>query len=345
MKLLRYTPSGIPDDVPRLGLLTAEGRQVADLRRVCARVLEASGASAPGETASRLFPDDVAGWLRGGAESVEALNDVNSFLAGLTSYGGDGIDGGPLFCPFDKVDLHAPIHPPKMIAVGRNYSEHMAEMRGGEIKEKPTVPSAWIKANSTLCGPNDDIVKPHMTEMLDYETELSMVIGARCKDVPEDRAYEVIAGYTIVNDITARDVARIERKEGNQLLGKMFDTFAPMGPWFVTADEIDDPMSLALRTRVNGETRQDSTTGNMIWAIPQLVAYLSQMTLDAGDVILTGTPSGVASGHKVEGENWFLQDGDILESELESIGSMRNRTVDDSDRSRSWDWTTTRGKG
>ncbi len=327
MKLVRYSIDG---GEARLGLLCDEDRSVADLRRCRERTHDA-------DSARRLFPDDVAGWLKGGAEAQAALADAAEFVA-RAGNSQEGTDGKALLTPLDEVLLSAPVKPPKMIAVGRNYSEHMAEMRGGEVKEGPTVPSAWIKANSTICGPNDNIVKPHMTKMLDYETELSMVIGRHCKDVPEDKAYDVIAGYTIVNDITARDVARIERKEGNQLLGKMFDTFAPMGPCFVTADEIPDPMNLALRTRVNGESRQNGTTGNMIWAIPQLIAYLSQMTLDVGDVILTGTPSGVASGHKVEGENWFLQDGDVLESELEGIGTMRNRIVDDSERPRSWSW-------
>jgi len=320
MKLVRYRADG---NDARLGLLCNGGKSVGDLAAAYDRKT-GSGSGA------RLFPDDVAGWLRSGEEGRAALAEAADYLAAG--------DAGDLISALDTVSQEAPIRPPKMIAVGRNYSEHMAEMRGHEITEGPTVPSAWIKANSCICGPNDNIVKPHMTKMLDYETELSLVIGTRCKDVQEDRAYEVIAGYTIVNDISARDVARIERKEGNQLLGKMFDTFAPMGPCFVPADEIADPMDMPLRTRVNGESRQNSTTGNMIWNIPQLISYLSQMTLDIGDVILTGTPSGVASGHKVEGENWFLQDGDILESELEGIGTMRNRIVDDSERPRSWQW-------
>jgi acylpyruvate hydrolase len=335
MKILRYAPADDVAATPRLGLLTGDGACLADLTRACARQLAARGESGAEATAAMRFSGDVAAFLAGGKPAWDALSETADFLS---SGEGEGLDGQPLLVPLDAVRLHAPIRPPKMIAVGRNYSEHMAEMRGAAPKEGPKVPSAWIKANSTICGPNDDIVKPHMTAMLDYETELSLVIGTRCKNVPEDRAYEIIAGYTIVNDITARDVARIERKEGNQLLGKMFDTFAPMGPCFVTADEIADPMNLALRTRVNGETRQDGNTGTMIWNVRQLIAYLSQMTLDPGDVILTGTPSGVASGHKVEGENWFLQDGDVLESEMEDIGTMRNRIVDEPDRARSWQW-------
>jgi 2-keto-4-pentenoate hydratase/2-oxohepta-3-ene-1,7-dioic acid hydratase in catechol pathway len=334
MKIVRFTTPG-GDAPPVLGLLNDAGTRVANLARAYARLLESLGDSHAAEAAALRFGGDVAQMLGGGAPAHDALMLTADYLSG----GGadDELDGRPLATNLDKVHLLAPIRPPKMIAVGRNYSAHLAEMRGAAPVDMQ-VPSAWIKANSCICGPNDDIIKPHMTTMLDYETELSVVIGTRCKNVPEDRAYDVIAGYTIVNDISARDIARIERKEQNQLLGKMFDTFAPMGPCFVTKDEIADPMDLALRTRVNGESRQDGRTSGMIWTIPQQIAYLSQMTLDAGDVILTGTPSGVASGHKVEGENWFLQDGDVLESELEGIGTMRNTIRDAAERETSWTW-------
>ena len=239
--------------------------------------------------------------------------------------------------PLSECRLLAPVaRPSKIIAVGRNYRSHNSEMSAGDGRFPNVVPSAWIKATSTLTGAYDDIVKPRATRKLDYETELAVVIGKRCRHVREEDATSVIAGYSIASDITARDVVATERAEGNQLLGKMFDTFCPMGPWFVTADEVADPMNLALRTRVNGEVRQESNTSNMIWPIPKLIAYLSQMTLEAGDIILTGTPSGVAMGHK--GGDWFLKDGDVLESELGDIGAMRNRIVDAPDAPTSWEW-------
>jgi 2-keto-4-pentenoate hydratase/2-oxohepta-3-ene-1,7-dioic acid hydratase in catechol pathway len=181
-------------------------------------------------------------------------------------------------------------------------------------------------------------VKPDATKELDYETELSIVIGRRCRDVPEAEAYGVIAGYTIVNDVSARDIARIERKEANQLLGKMFDTFAPMGPWLVTADEIRDPMQLRLQTRVNGEIRQNASTSTMIWTIPQLISYISQATLEPGDVITTGTPDGCAMGRKPEESSWYLQPGDVLESEVEGVGVMKNRIVAEPPKRKSWQW-------
>ena len=236
-----------------------------------------------------------------------------------------------------ELHLLAPVaRPSKIVAVGRNYRSHNREMAAGDGRFPNVVPSAWIKATSTLAGAFDDIVKPLATHELDYETELAVVIAKRCRNVRAEDALEAIAGYSVASDITARDVVRIERAEGNQLLGKMFDTFCPMGPWFVTADEVADPMNLALRTRVNGELRQDSTTANMIWPIAKLIAYVSKMTLEAGDVILTGTPSGVAAGHK--GGSWFLEAGDILESELGGIGTMRNRIVAASDGPTSWEW-------
>lgn len=146
----------------------------------------------------------------------------------------------------------------------------------------------------------------------------------------------MIAGYTVMNDISARDVSRIERNEGNQLLGKMFDTFAPLGPWIVTKDEVPDPQNLAIITRVNGEVRQNGNTNNMIWSIPQLIAFLSQMTLEAGDIISTGTPDCVAAGRK-EGD-WWLNPGDYLESEVEGVGMLNNQIIAAPDKETSWTW-------
>ncbi len=142
-------------------------------------------------------------------------------------------------------------------------------------------------------------------------------------------------------DVTARDMVRLERAEGNQLMGKMFDSFAPMGLWMVTADEMPDPMNLAICTKLNGEVHQVGSTVGMIWDIPKLISYVSQMSLDPGDLIMAGAPSGVAAGHRVEGENWFMQAGDVLESEIEEIGILRNNIVDAPDPVE-WDWERSR---
>jgi len=324
MKIYRYTPNGSPDVTPRLGLLTEDGKRLGDLQAAYSAMKNEADAV-------RMFPGDVAAWLANGDAARPALSEAADYL------GGSNDDG--LFVALDAVHLHAPIAPHKIIAVGRNYNEHKEEMAGKTISERPKVPAAWVKANNTICGPNDPVVKPYMTHKLDYETELCVVIGKRCKNVLEADAWDVVAGYTIMQDITARDVNFIERDEGNRLLGKMFDTFGPMGPCFVTADAIADPHNLSIKTRVNGEIRQDGSTGDMIWSIPEFLTYVSQMTLETGDVVMTGTPSGVANGHRVEGENWFLQDGDVLESEIDGIGIMRNTIVDEPDGPRSWDWS------
>ena len=146
---------------------------------------------------------------------------------------------------------------------------------------------------------------------------------------------EVVAGYLVANDVTARDVGRIERDEGNRLLGKSFDGFCPLGPCLVTADEIADPHDLGLITRVNGEVRQDARTSDMIWKIPEIVAYISQIELMPGDVVTTGSPEGVAQGKSGGGR--FMQPGDVLESEIEGIGCLRNRIVADP-LAPSWNW-------
>lgn len=333
MKIVRFRNRNTNARCARLGVLIGDNT-VADLAAGHARMLADRGDGQGEAVAAARFPSSLGRFLSGGAEATEVLRRTVDYLRvavesdpGVRSPGGE-----PVFVPRSTYRLLAPSQPSKLIAVGRNYYEHQAETGSEAVG---SVPSAWIKANSSICGPEDDIIKPVATRELDYETEFSIVIGRRCKNVSADAAFDVVAGYTIVNDVSARDVARLERKEKNQLLGKMFDTFAPMGPCFVTKDEIRDPMNIRVRTRVNGEVRQDSNTSTTIWTIPQLIAYISQMTLEPGDVITTGTPEGCAMGH--EGGDWFLKPGDILESEVEGVGVMRNRIVSDSGEP-SWDW-------
>lgn len=233
-------------------------------------------------------------------------------------------------CVFD-----APLRPGKLITVARNYHEHVAEHG---LVHSGNVPSASIKATSSLSGPYDDIVRPAIEKQLDYETELAVVIGTRCKNVSQRDAYDVVAGYTVLSDIVARQVLKIERAAGNQFLGKMFDTFGPLGPYLVTKDEIGDPMNLGISTRVNGAVRQNGNTGAMIWTIPQLVAYFSQATLEPGDIISTGTPAGVAAGRKPHESQWYLNPGDVIESEVAGIGMLRNRVVSDTSVAAGWSW-------
>jgi 2-keto-4-pentenoate hydratase/2-oxohepta-3-ene-1,7-dioic acid hydratase in catechol pathway len=151
------------------------------------------------------------------------------------------------------------------------------------------------------------------------------VIGKRCKHVAEEDAYGVVAGYTILNDVTARDIVKRERQGGSVLIGKTYDTFAPMGPWLVTREAIPDPMHLRIQTRVNGEARQDGNTHEMIHGIAKLVSYVSQISLNPGDIIATGSPGG---GGVSNPQSW-LQAGDVVECEIEGIGVLRNGVVDE----------------
>jgi 2-keto-4-pentenoate hydratase/2-oxohepta-3-ene-1,7-dioic acid hydratase in catechol pathway len=172
-----------------------------------------------------------------------------------------------------------------------------------------------------VTGPFDDIVYPRATEKLDYEVELAIVIGREGKYIPKAEVYDHVAGYTVFNDVTARDLQRLHAQ---WFKGKSLDTFAPMGPYLVTPDEVGDPQDLDIWLKVNGEVRQSSNTSNMIFDIKTLVSTLSEgMTLEVGDIIATGTPSGVGSSHP----SGFLKVGDVVETGVEKIGVLKNRVV------------------
>ena len=337
MRLLRYNHVKEPIARARLGVLI-DGKFVGDLRAGYAHLLDSRGDVQGREIAALRIPPHLVALLATGAPAWDAVRATVEHLGALGRGGSaaTGLDGEPLLIPLAECRLHAVVKQPnKVIAVGRNYADHLKEA-GIAISSK--VPSAWIKANSAIIGPTREIAKPTFVKELDYETELAVVIGRRCKNVPVEKAYDVVAGYTVGNDVSARDIARLERKEGNQLLGKMFDGFAPLGPWLVTKEEVADPMNLKVITRVNGEVRQNGNTHDMIWSIPKLIAYVSQMTLEPGDVILTGTPEGTAAGRKPDQSPWFLKPGDVLESEVEGIGTMRNPIVEDAETGKNWPW-------
>jgi len=178
----------------------------------------------------------------------------------------------------------------------------------------------FIKPRTAIIGPNDFIIKPKFVNRLDYEGELAIVIGKRCKNVAVSEAKNVIFGYTILNDVSARG---IQIKDGQWTRAKSFDTFAPIGPWVVTHDQIEDPTNLKIRTWVNGEIRQDSTTGNMIFNVYEIIYHLSRgMTLEPGDIIATGTPAGV--GDRLKPAPKYLMHNDVVEIEIEGIGRLKN---------------------
>ena len=239
------------------------------------------------------------------------LDDGAAELAALAEQG-----GLPLL-PLAGQRIGAPVaRPPKVVCVGLNYRDHAAET-GAEL---PAEPVLFMKASSTVVGPDDEVLVPRRSEKTDYEVELAIVIGrtARYLDAPED-ADSVIAGYALSNDVSEREF-QIERG-GTWDKGKSCETFNPLGPWLVTPDEIADVQRLALRTTVNGELRQQGSTSDMIFTVRHIVWYISQfMVLEPGDVINTGTPAGVAMGRP---DKPYLRPGDVMELSIDGLGTMR----------------------
>jgi 2-keto-4-pentenoate hydratase/2-oxohepta-3-ene-1,7-dioic acid hydratase in catechol pathway len=208
---------------------------------------------------------------------------------------------------------------PKIVAIGLNYRLH-AQEAGMAI---PTEPIFFMKATSSICGPNDDVIIPKGSQKTDYEVELGIVIGSTARYVDAKDARNHIAGYCVVNDVSEREY-QMERG-GQWTKGKSCDTFCPLGPWLVTADEVSDAGKLQVSTDVNGERRQNSNTADLIFGIEEIVSYVSQfMTLLPGDVIPTGTPSGVAMGYKPPR---FLKPGDTMRVAVEGLGEQNSRLV------------------
>jgi len=226
--------------------------------------------------------------------------------------------------PLAEVKLLAPASPRKYLAIALNYRDHIAEMG----MEAPEVPVFFNKQVTCVVGPGADVHMPKVSTFLDYEAELAIVIGERCRHVPAGRAHEVIAGYTCANDVSVRDW---QGKAQTMQIGKSFDTHGPLGPWLVTAEELGDPNDLAIRCTVNEELRQDARTSEMVFDCFQQVSHLSEaFTLEPGDVIATGTPSGVGLGRQPVREN-LLHVGDMVRVEIEGIGELVNTVVEEPD--------------
>jgi len=220
-----------------------------------------------------------------------------------------------------NAEFRAPIsNPQKIICIGLNYRNHAIES-GMDIPGEPIV---FSKFTSAIIGPEEPICVPASSKEVDYEAELVAVIGRRAKAVSKSEAMDYVAGYTVGNDVSARDW-QLKKPGGQWMMGKTFDSFAPIGPAIVTADEIPNPESLSIKLRLNGETLQDSSTSELIFGIAEVVSYLSQVfTLKPGDLIFTGTPPGVGFARKPP---IFLKAGDVCEVEIEGLGVLRNPCV------------------
>lgn len=225
--------------------------------------------------------------------------------------------------PLSSVSLGPVVpRPGKFLALGMNYAAHIAEFG----RKAPEFQTWFNKQVTCVNGPRDPVHRPRASEQLDYEGELGVVIGRRCRHVPRERAQDVIAGYCVVNDVSVRDW---QWRVPTFTLGKSWDTHGPMGPWLVTRDEIPDPHALTLRTWVNDELRQDSSTGDMVFDIPAMIEHLSTaFTLEPGDVLATGTPSGVGGGF--DPPRWLVP-GDVVRVAVEGIGELVNEVIPEPD--------------
>lgn len=227
----------------------------------------------------------------------------------------------PVTYPADKVKYHAPVvDPRKIVCVGLNYKDHAAES-GSPIPKEPIL---FSKFPTALIGHGESIILPKVSHEVDFEAELVIVVGKQGRHLTADNALEHVAGYAVGHDVSARDWQL--KKDGKQwMVGKTFDTFAPIGPLLVTKDEVPNPHSLPIRLRLNGQLMQNSITSQMIFSVAELLVYLSQVfTLEPGDLIFTGTPPGVGVARKPP---VFLKDGDVVEVEIEGLGLLRNPIV------------------
>jgi acylpyruvate hydrolase len=316
MKLVTFDHGG----QEKLGALDSDGH-IVDLHSAYASYLrDVESNPAADRLALAVLGCEMCEFLKRGEKSLDAARKALAYVGAKAKPG----NAGAVFNR-DEVHLQAPVpRPGALISAGKNFSDHVAEMSS---KGGPTAPVAFLKLPGTVIGPEDDIPYPPEVKNLDYEVELAVVIGKSCVDVNKEEALDHVAGYAAFNDISARDVIRGENKTGIHLMGKSFPGFAPMGPYLVTADEIPEPQNLKVKLSVNGETRQDSNLGYMIFKIRDMIAYWSQMGLNPGDVLTTGTPRGVAAGRKPDQTPWWLKPGDVVEAEVEKVGRLKNRIV------------------
>jgi acylpyruvate hydrolase len=295
MKLVRFSVNGAS---PRLGAL--QGDRIADLQASLAATLAARGVVRAQEIATALVPSSARAFLESGAAGAEAVASIKEWVT----------------VPASSARLHAPLNDPgKFICIGLNYRDH-AEEAGQAIPKEPPIFAKWAPS---IVGPNDPVLRPRGSNALDWEVELGVVIGRTARFVSKEAALDYVYGYTIINDVSARDFQFITTQ---WMAGKIFETAAPVGPYIADRQEISDPHVLGLRTFVNGKQMQNGNTKTFIFDVRYLVSYLSGlMTLSPGDLIATGTPPGVGFARKPP---VALQPGDVCRVEIDSLGVLEN---------------------
>lgn len=314
----------------RVGAMARRGDpRVLDLLSCYALLLaETSSDPSPHASAEQVLGRSMIELLERGTQAMQAADAAMRFAINRSMSERKemhGRAGEPLAFATSDVKLLAPVpRPGKLLCVGHNYR---CMFKPGEPFDE--IPKAWLAAPTSVIGHDMPVVRPRQTREMDYEVELAVIIGRRGKHVAEERAMEYVAGYSIANDITDAELLRRENGVRTRLMQKSLDTFSPIGPALVTVDEVTDPNNLNMELRVNGKVRQRGNTRNMVRNVRQIIAYFSQMTLEPGDVILTGAPWGTAAQMQSPADHPFLQPGDIVEAEVECLGILRNAVIDE----------------
>ncbi|MFZ0803648.1 MAG: fumarylacetoacetate hydrolase family protein [Terriglobales bacterium] len=309
----------------RIGAVAGDER-IIDLNSACALYLrDVENESAFCRLADALVPPNMLALFEGGDTSLEAAR--KAFDYAQENHAASGPQGEPITYLLGQVTLKAPIIPRKFFHTAGNFREHHEEATKAGFSH-PVMP--WIvffQNVDAIIGHEEKVIYPeHLTQELDYELELAVVLKSGGKHFTPEEAASHIGGYVIFNDITARDIQRREMKSGVFSFCKGIDTFCPLGPWIVTADEIPDAHNLAMELRVNGESRQRSHSSKMSVKIPEILSHYSPMGYSAGDVVSTGTVSGVAA-FSGDPKAWYLKPGDVMECEIEKIGILRNPVI------------------
>jgi 2-keto-4-pentenoate hydratase/2-oxohepta-3-ene-1,7-dioic acid hydratase in catechol pathway len=295
MKLVRFSMNG---QSPRVGVL--QGDRIGDIQQSLAASLSRRGVVRAGEIAAALAPQSTRGLLEGGAATMDAVRAITEWVT----------------VPASSARLHAPISDPgKFICIGLNYSDHAAEA-GVPVPKEPPI---FAKFANAILDPGEPILRPRGSSQLDWEVELGVVIGRPARHVPKDKALDYVYGYTIINDVSARD---FQMTTSQWMAGKIFETAAPIGPYIADTSEVPDPHVLSLKTWVNGKQMQNGNTKAFIFDVRYVISFLSNlMTLSPGDIIATGTPPGVGLGMKPQ---VWLQPGDVCRMEISGLGTIEN---------------------
>jgi 2-keto-4-pentenoate hydratase/2-oxohepta-3-ene-1,7-dioic acid hydratase in catechol pathway len=301
MRLITFTPTTAPTSSPRAGALLPGDKSVLNFS-----VAVDASADVP-----------LGAWLDLADEWLPKVRQIHDAIA-KNAARVETLSRGSVLAISDVI-IGPPVpRPGKIICIGLNYRDHAAESN----MPVPSSPVTFSKYVTSVAGPTRPIVLPHVSQQVDYEAEMAVVIGRRAKRVPVERAFEHVLGYMNFNDVSARD---LQFADGQWQRGKACDTFAPMGPWILTRDLAGDPHALRIQLRLNGQTMQDSSTAQLIFGVDKIVSFLSQtVTLEPGDVIATGTPPGVGFARKPP---VFLKSGDVVEVEVEGLGVLSNPVV------------------